>query len=430
MILIFKRVRMITKNRSLLFIASTALLSTALTGCIPSATKPQPQMTEAQRAQVMQAREAYMERMRAALSGQSSLQAKPAVQELESVELAKVTETELAEQIAKLNQSSQSSVQIERVRDGLKINGMPYLDPEGSILDFAGDPLTGNLVYVIKIDNATRVYKYMNAGSNEMPVTLGKVTASRNSVSFVSASGQKMNGDNVLPTSKGALVIRDASAFHYVPGKRVTSLMLPDNYHVAPIQNGDLGSTNYLLLEKNPVDKKAQPFGSLLSSLTAIGNTLGATEVDDYVLYNIETNNLVTLDVSAEGKSVAHYSKCKKLNLVVNECSSVNFYNSLYKEDGFRNTSHYFWKISWFNTEQGAFAVVGEKGLAQINLINLNERKKTTLFERALGINGFDTEQTADGKIAIQARMGFSVEKIDDAVQVYSHSNPVVMANK
>lgn len=408
-------------------IAATALLSSTMVGCMSTPSSPQPQISAEQRAKIMQAREAFIQRMTGQIpSNQKYIQ----TQEKEQVEIPKTSESELAESIAKLNESAKSSVKIERVRDGLKINGAPYLDPEGSILDFAADPLTGNVVYVVKINNNTRIYKYMNVGSDGLPVTLGKAVESRSNASFESASGQKLNGRNVLPTSKGVLVIRDGSAFHYVPGKRVTSLMVPENYHVAPIQNGDLGSTNYLLLEKNPVNQKTQPFGSLLSKLTAIGNTLGATEVDDYVLYNIDTHNMITLDVSAEGKSVAHHSNCKKLNSVINECSSVNYYNSLYKEDGFRNTSHYYWKISWYNTAQGAFAVAGEKGLAQVNLINLNERKKATLFERTLGINGFDSEQNPDGKITIKAKMGFSVEKIDDAVQTYQQSSPILIANK
>lgn len=346
----------------------------------------------------------------------------------QAVELPKVGESELAQQIAEMNKSSKSSVIIERVRDGLKIDGQPYLDPEGEIIDFASNSLNGNIVYVIKVNNETRMFKYMNAGSNELPIVLGMAEEGGSNTAFKTVTGQKFSGDSVLPTSTGVLIARTASAFLYKPGSRAASIMVPEGYHVAPIQRGDAGSTKYVLLEKDPVEESSNPLGSMMSSLGALGSTLGVSEVDDYILYNFETKNQVTLDVSIEGKKVAEYSNCVKQNNLFNKCSSVDYYNSLY-ENGLPNSEHYYWRISWHSTPQGVFAVVGESSNRKINLIELNERKRATVLERMLGIAYFKIAQKPDGKISIDAQMGFSQEHLDDAVKKFNESNPVVLSS-
>jgi hypothetical protein len=405
----------------------SAIMLTALTGCISN--PPQQKITPEQQAQAYEMRQALIERIRNGNFSQVAQRAQPKVVE-PVAEVPKVSEQDLMQQISSLNKNAISGVKIERVRDGLKINDQAYLDPEGAIIDFAANPLNGNIVYVLKVNQNTRIFKYMNAGSNNLPVTLGKAVQTARNTVFYTASGQTLNGHNVLPTSTGVLVIRPGSAFNYVPGNRIASVVVPDNYHVASVQRGDVGSTKYILLEKNPAEKSANPFGSLLSKMNAISSTLGASKVDDYVLYNIETHNQVTLDVSAEGKSVAQYANCKKVNFAVNECSSVNFYKSLYQNDGRRNIGHYYWRVAWFNTQEGVFAVAGEGGARQVNVINLNERKRATVLERVLGINGYNTDQLPDGTIAIEAKMGFSVEKVSDAVEAYHKSEPVIIAKK
>ena len=406
------------KNALLLSMSFSAVLTT---GCVSNPT--QNQLTAEQRAQAAQMQQAFMQKLMG--GGAAPLTQKPA----EPIQKQEMTEQELAEKVAKIQKDAKGNVEITQVRDGLKINGQAYLDPEGKIISVASNSLTGDIVYQLQVNPTTKTVKYMNAGSNEFPVTLGKVVSENNGATFYSVTGQKVSGDFVLPSSVGVLVARDASAFHYVPGKRLASLAVPEQYHVAPVQRGDIGSTNYILLEKNEIDEKQNSFGSLMKSLNDIGSMVGMSKSDDYVLYNIESHNLVTLDMTIGTKSVANYSQCKKINSFINKCDHVSFYNSIYETDGTPNNGHYFWRIAWYPTNEGTFAVVGEgASMNRVNVIKLDESKKSTVFSRTLGINSVNSYQLPSGKIAIDAQLGFSTESIDDAVAKYHELGPVSIA--
>ncbi|MBQ0831313.1 hypothetical protein [Marinobacter sp.] len=388
--------------KGIVVVVSMALLG----GCASS----QPPMTPEQQAMAQEMQKAFIARMKAGVPQQAVKQAPVP----EPVSL--VSEQELAEQIAAVKGEGEA-VEIRRVRDGLMIGGAPYLDPEGEITGFSANALAGDIVYALKSGRNELVFKYLSSTGNSEPVTLGTATRDSTGVAFTSVTGKKLAGQNVVGSSTGVLVTRDASVFHYTPGERVSTLMVPEHYHVAALQKGDFGSTGYLLIEKNEEEKAG--LAGLTSIVGSLGETVGLSEANGYMLLNAQTGKLTKLDISTDDKDVSVGRGCKRQNDFVNKCSSFDSYESLYRPDGSRNRGHYFWRIDWMQTPEGPYAVVQEAGTRKINVINLNENKRVTVLERTLGIASHNVTQAPDGTIQIEAQMGFSKEIVNDSLQAY-----------
>ncbi|SOB78465.1 hypothetical protein SAMN04488490_4344 [Marinobacter sp. LV10R510-11A] len=391
------------KFRGMIVAISIALLG----GCA----SPRPPMTPEQQAMAQEMQKAFIARMNAGVRQQQAAQPAPV-----SEPVSLISEQELAEQIAAVK-SDGDAVEIRRVRDGLMIGGAPYLDPEGEITGFSANALAGDIVYALKSGRNELTFKYLSSAGNSEPVTLGTATKDTTGVSFTSVTGKKLAGQNVVGTSTGVLVTRDASVFHYTPGQRVSTLMVPESYHVAALQKGDFGSTGYLLIEKNEETKEG--LAGLTSIVGSLGETVGLSEADGYMLLNAETGELVKLDISTDDKDVSIGRGCERQNDFVNKCSSFDSYESLYRPDGTRNRGHYFWRVDWMQTPEGPFAVVQEAGTRKINVINLNEDKRVTVLERTLGIASHDVTQAPDGTIRVEAQMGFSKETVSDSLKAY-----------
>jgi hypothetical protein len=169
--------------------------------------------------------------------------------------------------------------------------------------------------------------------------------------------------------------------------------------------------------------------GQLLNSFKSLGSSLGINRKDDYALMNIDTGKLTPINISMEGKQVQLMSECRKRNNLINDCARMDSFESVYKPDGSRNMSHYFWRISWLNTPSRTLLVSQEGGLGTITATELNSGKKVVLFERALGIANFEVQQNRDGTVDISAQMGFSQETRKD-IAMLMDSLPAVEASK
>ena len=153
-------------NRKLLSAAIMAGVVT-LAGC-----SSQPPLTPEQKAMQQQMQQAFIARMQAGtqkiLNGQ--MQNQP-LQQAAPVQQA-ITEEELAQKIVSVQGEGQP-VKIERSRDGLRIGGAPYLDPEGEITNFSANALTGDIVYAVKVGRDQIKMKYLSAVGELLPVTIG-----------------------------------------------------------------------------------------------------------------------------------------------------------------------------------------------------------------------------------------------------------------
>jgi len=403
-------------NRKLLKVVCVLVLGFSMQGCMTTREPPQltPQEQEL-RNQMMQAMIAKMEASTAALQSQPSIN-----HNLQPVPKSKpaLTIEDLRSQIESLK-SNDTGVSFERSRDGIKVNGVMYLDPEGEITRVGSNSLTGEFSYLVHTRGNEYVVKYNKAGSGFEAITLAHAEIDGSGAKVVTVTGRKLSGDGVIPTSRGFIVARDSSAFNFDPREGLNNFSATDGYHIARYQNGDVSSTGYILLEKDP---ETDSVADLMGSLSGLAGSLGIIEDEafEYLLANIKTGSVVPLNIRTSGKNVNVLSECKKKNSIVNECAKSETKESLFEKNGYKNISHYFWKIYWYNTPEGAYAVAQEHGLKKITIINLETAKKSVAFERALGINGFTIKQTPEGKITVDASLGFSTETIDDAVAFFN----------
>ena len=305
---------------------------------------------------------------------------------------------------------------VERRRDGLTVHGAVYIDPEGEIVKSAFDVTTGNATYLARQTDEAYLIRFVRLGTNVQPITLAQVTLGAGGWLAKTASGRTLNGQKLLPTSCGFLVARSNSAFVYSPGNGITNVAAPDGYVIAGFQNGDVASTRHLLVEREAPTNNDN-LGQMFSLLNSIASTVGVTRKEDYALVDIDSGTPQAFNIAYDGKVTAtSYSNCVQKRRMFNVCRYAELQESLYDNMGMPNLSHYFWRIHWFNTANGPIAVVQENGLADITITDLKTGKKVVAFSRALGINGFSVKQNSDGKIAIVAKLGFSTERMDDAL--------------
>src|SRR5690606_3399275 len=153
-----------------------------LAGCASQ----QPPMTPEQQEMARQMQQAFIARMQAGtnqmLAQQSATNQAAATPAEESL-----SEDELAAQIENVKGSGEP-VSIERVRDGLRISGAPFLDPEGEIINFSADALTGDIVYALKVNQDLLKFKYLSAAGAREPVTIGTATSEGGRVAFRSVT--------------------------------------------------------------------------------------------------------------------------------------------------------------------------------------------------------------------------------------------------
>lgn len=375
----------------------SAVAVTSLSGCLitpPSAY---------QQAQANQMRQIMMQRMNTqqAQEEQKVVKEEPAISEQE---LSAKKEVVMA---------TGGPASFELKKDGILINGKMYLDFEGSVAKSGSNRLTGEFTYAIQNYDGTYTLKYYRADSDAEPIKIATVYQKNGAYNVRTVTGKTLPGTTLIPTADGFIIGRTGSAFQYRIGSKVEPLNLVDGYHIAQFQKGDVASTGYILLEKDsePASEKNSVAG-FMSTLDSLGNTLGINEADHYVLANISTGNLVPLDVHIDGKEVAEYSNCRRVNSVVNDCANVSYKEALFKPNGYKNNSHYFWSIDWASTLNGPIAFY--KTSTKVKAVDIKNAQVHTLFSRTLGVNEYHLIKHVDGKVSIDAQLGFSREQIED----------------
>lgn len=357
----------------------------------------------------------------AAPSAQQGLQPTSHLSILQPVTVAASTRTESDFNVIfagypKLN----AGVTFERLRDGFSVNGNRYIDPEGTIVSYGFDILSGDFTYVAQTTPGNFVIKSGRALVSGDPVTIAVAEKRAAQWLVTTVTGKKFSGLRLIPSSRGFVVARDNTGFRYIPGKGTTSIAAPEEFAIAGLQNGDISNTNYVLLERLPIANNGAGSGSLgqlFGSIKSLGSTLGMNKKEDYALLNIDSKKMIPVNISIEDKQVQVMSACRQRNNFVNDCAQMDSYESLFDKNGSKNLSHYFWRISWFNTPEGRPILVSQEGgLSKISASDLNSGKKVILFERTLGIAGFFAIQKPDGEISVSAKMGFSTENKDNVL--------------
>lgn len=334
---------------------------------------------------------------------------------------ANLSEEQLASRLAQFP-PKKGPIEVKSRRDGFDVNGQTFVDPEGRITVYNFNVLTGDVTYVAQT-GAENIIKVARLGTNSEPVRIG--TAQQNSSGkweITSVTGKKLSGDSLSVTPKGVLVARDTSAFIYEPGKGIRSITVPSGYRLAQIQHGDVESTGYVLLEKQGAEGSGNSATALFNTLKDAGRMFGLNTKEDYALMHVDTGKLYSLNIQVDGKNVSQMYNCKKRNAVANTCNDMISFESLYRNDGSPNMSHYFWKTYWMSTPSGPIAITMENGVKDIFIIDLNTGKKVVAFNRTLGIQDFAVYQHGNGAVSIKANWMFQAHEIEDAV---AHLNTI-----
>lgn len=379
------------------------LIPAVLSGCLntPKSTAPKYEPTAEQRAAVMKARNAFIQRIAGVKNRQQAKQAEP------TVTLETISPSELNENYEKLISNGKSAnFSIENKE--LFIDGQSYLDMEGTLVLAGFDNESGKFSYIIEVGNEEYVAKTMRVGSNEDPLTFAKITKSGDRMVMKTVTGETITGERVIPTSTGFIMPRSNGLIEVPITDKARPIGLPKGYVAAAMQRGDIGSTNIILLEKL---KEADNEGGLFD-FSEITGAFGLTEDDDYLFFDLETGKSTVLNVSREGKNEQHMYNCRRQNDYVNKCSGMVKYESLYTKLGTKNTQHYFWSIDWLNTAQGPIGVINTG--TTVEVIDLTNDKQFVLFERLMGVNEFNLLPTQDGRLGMSVKLGFSTEEIDD----------------
>ena len=338
---------------------------------------------------------------------------------------ASTTEDALARQLSALG-PARGNVPIERMRDGLKIGNTAFLDPEGQVRTYGFDVMTGDVSYSVRNGDAL-VYKYLRAGSSGDPVPFASARQDGAGWQVSTVTGKNFSGDSVIPLAKGVMVARAGSVFLYEPGKGSRSAVVPDGWNLAQFQRGNVGATRYVMLERSkPASEGKGTVGAFVSSLRSLGAVAGVNRKEDFALMNLETGQMHPLNIQSSGKNQAVMSNCQRRNALVNDCATMNFYESLYTDIG-RNFGHYFWKADWYATPSGPLAITMENGVADVYALDLASGKKVTVFHRALGITSVDSHQASDGTVGITAKWMFEDHKVADAA-AFLRDNPALGA--
>jgi hypothetical protein len=391
------------KLTPLLLVSSTLLLS----GCVPGLMQPSAEEMAAQQEMLRQLYKAQGQQFQAKQTGKTEAPAPTA---------AVVSEAELLQRINAFPAVGKR-VTFAKKRDGLTINGKKLLDAEGSIKFFGFDQLTGDVTYLVSTGPDTYSYKYVRATTGMEPVKIADATFN-SGWQLTLVTGKKIGGDKLIPLGRGFVITRDdGSGFVWSPDKAMQSFNAPEGFQIADFQNGDIGGTRYILCERMIVGEEATDgtFGKLFSATKNLGSTLGINNKEDYLLLNIDTGAVVSINISYDKKNVAVHSNCRATSSkFVNKCDNVQFYDSLYDESGNPNRGHYFWSINWYNTSSGTLLLFMDNNGRDLYAQNLNNNKKATILSRMLGINWFTSTQKADGTVSVVARMGFSDETVEN----------------
>ena len=336
-----------------------------------------------------------------------------------------LSEAALAEQLA-ARPAASGPFTVERFRDGFSINGERVLDPEGRIVQFSVDNATGEATYLMESSPGQAAIKLMRHGAGAA-VTIASVSRYSGQWSIETVTGVRVNGSRMNLDPRGFIVARDNALFRYTAGAGLRSYDLPETHTLAAHQNGNPGTTGWLLLEKRQETKQREggllggsSLGNLVNLTKSLGAALGVNKADsDYALYNLESRQIIPVGISLTDKQTSMLSQCQQKNRWVARCDQMDVIESLYRQDGFPNRLHYFWRVSWYQTGSGAIALVMEDNISKIDALDLATGRRVTVFQRTLGIGDWSSAQAADGRVQVTAKLGFESARNDDVARLF-----------
>jgi hypothetical protein len=326
-----------------------------------------------------------------------------------------------------------NGVKFQKRKDGFTINGKSvYLDPEGKIVNYGYDWKDGSFFYLIKISDSSYKIKFNRVSSNKPSLDIAYVKKGNGNYLIETVSGKKFNGQGLILTSKGFIVTREGSAFIYNVGKETKNFATPTGWHIAYFQNGNIASTQFLLLERD-VEKQnsSNPLADFWTATKELGNALGISKKEDYKLIDLNNPSKgYLINITLGDKEIQTLSECKRQNKFVQRCSQMDTRNSLYEPNGLKNFSHYYWSITWFKGKNTIFSISKESTNRKIYIRDLKTGKTVEVASRITGFPEFTAVQNKDGLVEIFVNGGFLPNVGNKDAESFLAENPDISPEK
>lgn len=279
----------------------------------------------------------------------------------------------------------------------------------GSVIDYARDPWAKVTIQLVASSSGNRE---IQRRSSDGTATLATVAGREGKwlIEFPN-SDAAIDAIDIQLTSRGFVAGTRSRMISFTPGAGLTNLQMPQEFHVAPFQRGDVALSGYLLLERNGVERNS--LSGVANALSDIGNLLNATRREDYILLDLHTGKTFPLNVSSNGKNVTELYNCRARNALLNVCNDARTKEQLYSSIG-KNIRHYAWSIYWFRAPAGSYLIALEDGMRNVTVTKLDTGEKRVAFNRSLGLNDVSAAQDDDGRVRLSASGGFNTERIDD----------------
>lgn len=342
-------------------------------------------------------------------SGSYQIQAQP--QSLPTQNFPVITQEELIAKINSLGKSNGFTV-FSQKKEGFAINQKNYMDPEGKVVKYGFDGVSGMVSYLAEITPGQYVIKTMQAQSSGEAVVIANARQIGGIWEVMTVTGKRLTGEAIVMGSRGFTLNRENGAIIFDPLSGIKTAAIPDGYAIADFQNGDATQTKFVLLETiKPEDDNSK----LMGTFKSLGSSLGLTKKEDYGLMNLDTGKMSMFNISSESKNRSECIQKQRINSLVNKCEKSISFETLYDQFGMPNVGHYYWRVTWMKTpSQKIIAITIEDGVKRLIATDLTTGKRVLLKERMMGINQFKVRQDESGKIAVDVQLGFANETVED----------------
>ena len=251
-----------------------------------------------------------------------------------------------------------------------------YIDPLSPIVEASGFSATGWVTYLVKGDGSNDyIVKRANFVKNSDPEVLGHLEGYRREWRFSPVGKPTIAAYSYHLTSKGLVLSRTPSAFTYFPSNNPRATLLPEDWQLAWRQKGDIENSRLLIVKK----------------LTPKGFEPGRHQIG---FFDLDTNRML--------------STIFEMTFIPGS-EEAQFGNRFYLYD----------------TPRGPITITLEDGIKQVVVRNVKTGQMRVAFQRDAGIARIKAEQTNTGRIAVEAAVGFSDEKIFDAEDFLYSGNKI-----
>ncbi|MFZ2825167.1 hypothetical protein [Hydrogenophaga sp.] len=241
-----------------------------------------------------------------------------------------------------------------------------YIDPLSPIVEASAFSATGWATYLVKGDGANDfIVKRANFTKNADPEVLGLLEGYRREWRFTPVGRPTMAAYGYHLTSKGLVLSRTPSAFTYFPSGNPRATLLPEDWQLAWRQKGDIENSRLLIVKK----------------LTPKGFEPGRHQIG---FFDLDKNRMLPTVF--------------EMTFIPNS-EDAQFGNRFFL----------------FDTPRGPITITLEDGIKQVVVRNVKTGEIRIAFQRDAGIARIKAEQTNTGRIAVEAAVGFSDQKIYDA---------------